>query len=192
MKPVGPTCRILVISNGVADSAEILRAWISTSFTHGFGCHVMHYNADHPCEALVVLDILDRIRAGHTDAVLLLAPASTWSRKRHKDKEGPRPLRSRPHPFGIPSNSKPLSDIVRISTRSVEVATWFAEQASQCQVYRVALMFVFPDDSGGHMHSGPSSNWSLCEVRAVEHYDDAQRYAAHLSRFQFAILWVSC
>ena len=112
LKPVGPAYRILVTSNGVADSAEIVRAWNSTSFTHGFGCHVTQYNADHPCEALVVLDILDRIRAGHFYPWLLMALASTSSRKRHKDKEGPRPLRSR-------------TDTVRISKRSVEVATWF-------------------------------------------------------------------
>ena len=178
MKPVGPAYRILVMSKGFADSAEIVR-----TFTHGFGSHVMQYNADHPCRALVVLRILDRIRAGHIDAVLLMAPASTWSRKRHEDKEGSRPLRSRPHPFDIPSNSKPLSDIVRISNRSVEVATWFAQKASQCQVHRVALVFVFPDDNGGHMHSGPSSVWSVREVRAVEHHNDAQRYAVHLCRF---------
>ena len=47
--------------------------------------------------------LLKLIASGHFAALLVFPPCSTWSRARHSGSPGPRPLRSRQHPLGIPS-----------------------------------------------------------------------------------------
>ena len=47
--------------------------------------------------------LLKLIASGHFAALLVFPPCSTWSMARHSGSPGPRPLRSRQHPLGIPS-----------------------------------------------------------------------------------------
>ena len=49
--------------------------------------------------------VLDLIATGYFDIVLVIPPAATWSRARHKSNAGQDPLRSRSFPLGIPSLS---------------------------------------------------------------------------------------
>ena len=62
--------------------------------------------------------------------------------------------------------------------RSVKLSTWF----TKCAASRTALIFMFPEDFGGHAKSGPSSLWSLQELRSLHGQDDASRGATFLCR----------
>ena len=42
-----------------------------------------------------------------------------------------------------------------------------AEQASLCTVRPVALLFIIPEDFGGHHQSGPATQWALQELRGA-------------------------
>ena len=66
--------------------------------------------------------------------------------------------------------------------RSVEICTWFAEQSLKCAASRTALIFIFPEDFGGHAISGPASLCSLEELRSLHGQDDALRGATFLCR----------
>ena len=54
-------------------------------------CCVLEY------ETLVILEIMDRIRDGYFDVVLLMPPAATWSKARHSQDGTQPPWRTSKH-----------------------------------------------------------------------------------------------
>ena len=69
--------------------------------------------------------------------------------------------------------------------RTAEISTWFAEQSLLRQEPRTALIYIFPEDFGGHFSTGPASLWSLQELRALHGTHDALRGAT----FSMSYLW---
>ena len=65
VKPVSPAYRILSMSVKVTDSADVMQAWDRFNPSRGRQpCNMVHSNSTLSYEALVVLDILDRIWKG--------------------------------------------------------------------------------------------------------------------------------
>ena len=89
--------------------------------------------------------------------VILSPPASTWSRLRHCDLPGQEPLRTRATLVGRPRLSPHPQAKVHDANRCMEIAIWLAEHSIICTVRPVALLFIFPEDFGGHHQTGPAS-----------------------------------
>ena len=132
---------------------------------------------------LSILDLLDYVRQGIFDVIHIVPPAATWSRSRHSDIPGQRPLRSRFAPLGLPSLTPSENDKVNSANRALEAVLWCAEQALCCKTKAVGLNIIFPEDLGGHQSEGPSSLWVLREIQLLEGIRDARRAAGYLCQF---------
>ena len=76
------------MSIDVADGAGIVDAWIqSASSLVCEGCAPVHFNFTLSVDALVILELLDKIN-GFFDAVFIIPPAAAFSRVRHVVNEG--------------------------------------------------------------------------------------------------------
>ena len=109
-------------------------------------------------------------------------PASSRSRARHVGPEGQPPIRSRSRHWGvIEASSAQYSKLIH-DNRTAEISTWFAEQSLLREEPRTALIYIFPEDFGGHISTGLASLWSLQELRALQGTHDALRGATFLCR----------
>ena len=107
------------MSTTVNDVADLVAAWRSSARLWGHShCQVVHLDCLSSYEALVILDLLDRIRDGYFDAVL--------SRVRHHGTEGPPPVRTRALPLGLPALNVEASARVAKANQDIEIASWFA------------------------------------------------------------------
>ena len=162
----------------------MVNAWqeVHSSVTVPQQWKVIHYDFDAPLDIFVVLDLLDRVQAGVFRAVILVPPASTWSRARHF---GPIkcPLRTRAHQLGLPNLATSAQSKIHDANLAVEVSMWFAAEAFQCEASSVTAVLLFPEDLGGHSLSGPTSPWSLKEWRDLEGLGEARRGSAFWCRF---------
>ena len=142
----------------------------------------LYYDPDVQHDIIVVFDLLDRVKAGFFQAVFIAPPASTWSRSRHL---GPTQtqLRSRTQPLGLPSLGALAQSRISEANRTLEVCTWLVQQALFA---KVPCVLLFPEDLGGHSHSGPSSPWALQDWRFLEGLGDARRGSAFLCRLAAA------
>ena len=161
-----------------------MNAWqeVHSSVTVPQKWRAIHYDFDAPLDIFVVLDLLDRVQAGVSRAVVLVPPASTWSRARHF---GPIkcPLRTRAHPLGLPSLATSAQSKVHDANLAVEVSTWFAAEALECKTRAVSAVLLFPEDLAGHSVSGPASPWCLKEWRELDGLGEARRGSAFSCRF---------
>ena len=141
---------------GAVSPADVAKAWASQSWTgaSSFACSFVYHNFDKPQDLLVVLDLLDRVRLGFFMAVHLVPPASSWSRARHVE-GGQWPSRSRAQPLGLSVLSAVDRQRVLQSNQVLEVTSWVAHHALCCQVSKVYLLFMMPEDFGGHCESAP-------------------------------------
>ena len=92
---------------------------------------------------LSILDLLDYVRQGIFDVIHIVPSAATWSRSRHSDIPGQRPLRSRLAPLGLPSLTPSENDKVNSANRALEAVLWCAEQALCCKTKAVGLNIIF-------------------------------------------------
>ena len=64
--------------------------------------------------------------------------------------------------------------------RSLDFVVWFTEQAVRCEVSRVHVVLLFPEDLGGDNTEGPSSLWCMQEIRDLDGLHEARRGAGFL------------
>ena len=87
------------------------------------------------------------IATGHFAALFVVPPCSTWSRARHSGSPGPKPLRSRQHPLGLPSLPPEHQHVLASHNQALEFAVVCAETAQQfCPA--VSIIWVAPEDLG--------------------------------------------
>ena len=168
---------ILVLSSGTAYPTEILTGWQMSEacYDDPHPCELTHFNFADDHDLVVILKLLDKVRDGFFQVVLILPPASSWSRARHVGPEGQPPIRSRSRPWGvIEASSAQYSKLIH-DNRTAEISTWFAEQSLLREEPRTALIYIFPEDFGGHFSTGPASLWSLQELRA---------YTVHMTLYE--------
>ena len=94
---------ILVLSSGTTYPAEILTGWQMSEdcYDDPHPRELTHLNFADDHDLVVILKLLDKVRDGFFQVVLILPPASSWSRARHVGPEGQPPIRSRNRPWGV-------------------------------------------------------------------------------------------
>ena len=176
VKPVSPVYRILVMSIAETDGADVVQAWdIANSLKQHGSCQVIHLGCELSHDALVILDIMDRNRDGFIEAAVLTPPASSWSRARHIQDGTQNPVRSRSHPAGLPALSAVNLCKVVAANRYVEIAAWIAEQALSCVSQKVAVMFIFPENSAATHELAQRRLGLLQNLRQLESFTDVKR-----------------
>ena len=171
---------ILVMSYDQFAHAEAAGALSDTILKKApsISCSVVCYDFNHQQYLLVVLDLLDRIFWVFL-SVIVAHPMSSLSRARHVG-EGQWPLRSRAHPFGLPSLSAADSDRVLRADQVLEIASWLCHVTLRSKQFTY-LLLMMPEDIGGHHVSGPASPWDLEEFHSLQGVNEAARGAAFLS-----------
>ena len=111
--------------------------------------------------------LLKLIASGHFAALFVFPPCSTWSQARRSGSPGPRPLRSRQHPLRLPSLSPEHQHVLTSHNQALEFAFMCVEIAQQfCPA--VSIIWVAPEDLGGHVQTGPPSVWQFRETTQLQ------------------------
>ena len=111
--------------------------------------------------------LLKLIATGHFAALFVVPPCSTWSRARHSGSPGPRPLRSRQNPLGLPSLTPEHQHVLASHNQALEFEVMCAEKAQQfCPA--VSIIGVVPEDLGGHVQTGPPSVRQIRETTLLQ------------------------
>ena len=131
MKSSTVVFHILVLSSGTAYPTEILTGWQMSEacYDDPHPCELTHFNFADDHDLVVILKLLDKVRDGFFQVVLILPPASSWSRARHVGPEGQPPIRSRNRPWGVIDASSAQYSKLLHDNRTAEISTWFAEQS---------------------------------------------------------------
>ena len=66
------------------------------------------------------------------------------------------------------------------ANEDLELALWISLQPLWCAVKRFELLFIAPEDFGGHATNGPASVWQFREVQDLGAFNEAQRAAGFL------------
>ena len=91
-------------------------------------------------------------------------------------------------PFGVVQAASESQARLQHENRSLDFVHWFTEQALHCEVMRIPLVLVFPEDFGGNAVSGPSSLWCMQGLRDLEGFREARRGAGFLCQLAGADL----
>ena len=184
VKSLAVVFHILVLSSGTVCPTEILTGWQMSEacYDDPHPCELTHFNFSDDHDLVVILKLLDKVRDGFFQVVVILPPASSWSRARHVGPEGQPPIRSRSSPWGVIEASSAQYSKLLHDNKTAEISTWFAEQSLLREEPRTALIYIFPEDFGGHFSTGPASLWSLQELRVLHGTHDALRGATFLCR----------
>ena len=111
--------------------------------------------------------LLKLIASGHFAALFVFPPCSTWSRARRTGSPDPRPLRSRQHPLGLPSLPPEHQHVLASHNQALVFAIMCVEIAQQfCPA--VSIIWVAPEDLGGHVQTGPPSVWQFRETTQLQ------------------------
>ena len=183
--PKSCTTRVLLLASESSLEVEVraaLQAQIREDDSSTF-FELVYLDITLIADFFSILDLLDYVRQGIFDVIHIVPPAATWSRSRHSDIPGQRPLRSRLAPLGLPSLTPSENDKVNSANRALEAVLWCAEQALCCKTKAVGLNIIFPEDLGGQQSEGPSSLWVLREIQLLEGIRDARRAAGYLCQF---------
>ena len=109
--------------------------------------------------------LLKLIASGHFAALFVFPPCSTWSRARHSrlPVRGP----SVPDNIGLPSLPPEHQHVPASHNQALEFAVICAEIAQQfCPA--VSIIWVAPEDLGGHVQTGPPSVWQFRETTQLQ------------------------
>ena len=108
-----------------------------------------------------------RIESADFDCVILSPPCGSWSRANYSDKPGPKPVRSRKYPWGIPHllahdqrRAANGNEFVHFSIRAIVAA-----QNCKRRGRRVTTLWEHPEDLGATKNGCPASVWQLPQVR---------------------------
>ena len=123
------TSRVLLFATDPALCVEVAEGWrlAQCQGPLEYYLEVVFVNCGLVTNVTDIFYVLDLIATGYFDFVLVLPPAATWSRARHKSNAGQDPLRSRSFPLGIPSLSPDAQSKVLLDNGHLEYATWILE-----------------------------------------------------------------
>ena len=109
--------------------------------------------------------------------IIILPPASTWSRARHTG-TGQQPLRSRSNPLRLENATANDCDRIQHSNKVVELAWWFSAVALTTEEIPVRMILIYLEDLGNDRVSGPSSIWALEGFKLLQDVGETRRIAA--------------
>ncbi len=118
------------------------------------------------------------------DAAVLLPHLPTWSRLPHLNSLGPRPLRSRDHPWGLPQLTPTLAERVNAENGLLQLLLAsldsFLEQKAGDAEKRI--MLLLPEDLGACSRGRPASPWQLPQLAELARRHNLQRGALQQCR----------
>ena len=115
-------------------------------------------------------DLLRRIRGGEFSAVIMSPPCASWSRALWANRWGPRPLRTRVHPWGLPwlegARLKKVADSNCMVRSCLQVLVVVEDMPY------IAVLLEHPEDLGATRSRPsafvrPASIWQLPELRRL-------------------------
>ena len=137
---------------------------------------------DDLAESSLWSDLLDQVKRGRWDVVVLSPPCGTWSRARYQWKvhPGPKPLRSSIWPLGFPW----LSDQCR---KQVEIANYFVFQSILAAGLAAEsggfYLIEHPEDLGEVAGEVPASIWQLPEMRQLVEKTQGTTWAVYQCKY---------
>ncbi len=117
-----------------------------------------------------------QLEAGHFDCVLLTPPCSSFSRAAWANRKGPRPVRSRAHPWGFPWLRGAQRDKAALGSLLVQRALEAARSAHEAGA---SWLLEHPEDLGRVAAGFPASIWQLEQTFEVVADSDATTGALH-------------
>ena len=174
VKPGLSTQYILVLAGTSDFRADSVAAWLQVhgqSSASSLQCHFIHYNFDESIDVLVLLDLMERVRAhvfyGGVARNLVLCHA-------HRD---------RTMADSVSFKTIGLNDRLQHSNRVLEASWWFPAVALTGQPKLVKMVLVFPEDFGGEQEAGPTSILALEGFHSLQGEGEARRGAAFFCKF---------
>ena len=119
--------------------------------------------------------LLERIRQGEFDVIIMSPPCSTWSRAVWSNKQGPQPVRSAEFPYGFPWLTGALKDKAVLGTLLVQRCIEILQQAPK----KTACLWEHPENLGRTRNGLPASVWQLAELRAAAKARSMSTIALH-------------
>ena len=112
----------------------------------------------------IVRSLRKKVCLGDYSAVIATPPCNTHSRAVFANRRGPRPLRSKQHPGGIPGLPKHLKDKVTLADQLIAVALALCSDAA---THQVPFLAEHPEDLGRAQLGDPASIWQTQVWRAL-------------------------
>ena len=121
--------------------------------------------------------LLQEIRAGLYNVVIMTPPCNTWSRARFSNRRGPRPVRNREWPWGFPWLERRLRDQCEQGNAFVRMTLEGCQAATEAGAW---WLIEHPEDLGRTSTGDvPASIFQLPELRSLAANCQATSFALH-------------
>ena len=183
MRSVGPThaFKVLYLFSGTSRTSSFGNALRKVAERHELQIEITEVDIlrdpqQDLSQTKVAAAWIEKIQAGHFDAVLVTPPCSTFTRARCANKRGPPPIRTKQHPFGFPWLSNHLRQQAELGNRFADfmVACYQAAAVAKRALNKLVLMFSeHPEDLGrvvreeDGLELDPASIWQLEKVQQL-------------------------
>ncbi len=118
------------------------------------------------------------------DVAIFLPHLPTWSRLPYLNSRGPKPLRTREFPWGLPQLPTDIADRVNtengIYQQTLDVIDLYLSQAAK--PFSRGLALFHPEDLGAHANGRPASPWQLARLATIAKGANLQRAALQQCR----------
>ena len=105
-----------------------------------------------------------KVKERHFHAVIVTPPCNTHSRATYANRRGPRPLRSKKYPSGLPGLPKHLADKVKTADKLIKVALDLCRVAASVGT---PYLVEHPEDLGATPLGVPASIWQSPDWRKL-------------------------
>lgn len=180
--PASPkSLRVLYLFAGLPRKADI-GFWLRELAPDGAEASVEEFDLQRSEQDDITDDslwfrILSKIQSGLYHVLITSPPCNTWSRAKFRG-SGPRPERSRDHPWGLPSLLPGSLDKQRCDTGSLLLQRSL-EACTAADIVGTRWLLEHPEDLGATTSGVPASIWALEVTRALISNSHAETVAIH-------------
>jgi hypothetical protein len=122
----------------------------------------------------------EQAKNGDFDIIVAMPGFGTFSRARHSGRPGPRPARSKYHPFGIPGRGFRATQATKAENMVIlKLIGTIKEQAKQGKKW----MCIYPEDLGSRNDLWPASFLHLDVTNTLTEGPDVKQYATRLAEW---------
>ena len=126
-----------------------------------------------------------RVEQGDFDFVVISPPCGSWSRSNWANDDGPRPIRDRTPPWGLPNlraaqqkRDTAGNEFIHFSIRTIGLVN-----AANKKGLRVRCLLEHPKDLGRTNRGSPASIWQLPTLREIGSASDFVTVAGHQCQY---------
>ena len=169
------TLKMCYLFSGTKRRSSIANELAKLCKQAGLGLHVWEVDILNGGSDMDLLDEecqqywMSRVESGYFDIIILSPPCGSWSRANYSNRPGPKPVRSRAHPWGLPglqrSQQKRCTNgntFIHFSIRAI-----LAAQDCKRRGRWVSTLWEHPEDLGLTSKGVPASVWQLKIVRTA-------------------------